>query len=149
MNTSTKGLIMNDFKIDFEKHLNRLGDEIQHVVDRFTPESMGEGFRPRADIVESDKNIHIFIDLPGLSKKEVFISVKDEVLIVKGERVIGIAENEQFKSHERKNGMFSRSFALPAGTNSNDIKANFSNGVLDISFPKGVAGSDSTTIPIN
>lgn len=140
---------MNDFKIDLEKQLNRLGEEFQHVVERFAPESMGEGFRPRADIVESDEKTRIFIDLPGLSKKEVYLSVKDDVLTVKGERVIEIGEQEMFKSHERKKGAFSRSFALPGGVKSNDIKATFSNGVLEISFPKGNTGNGTTTIPIS
>lgn len=140
---------MNDFKIDLEKQLNRLGEEFQHVVERFSPESMGEGFRPRADIVESEEKTRILIDLPGLSKKEVYLSVKDDVLMVKGERVIEIGEKESLKSRERKKGAFSRSFALPAGVKNSDIKATFSNGVLEISFPKGSAESGTTTIPIS
>lgn len=140
---------MSDFNIDIERHINKLGNEIQNFVDRMTPESIADGFRPRADIIESDKEFKLMLDLPGMRKSEISLAIKDDVLTVKGERVIEISENESFKKHERKAGAFSRSFALPQDVNSAEIKAKFSNGVLTVVLPKSDILKDATSIPID
>ena len=140
---------MSDFNIDIEKHINKLGNEIQNFVDRMTPESIVDGFRPRADIVESDKEFKLMLDLPGMSKSEIAIAVKEDVLTVKGERVIELSEGETFKKQERRTGVFSRSFALPQDVNTAEIKAKFSNGVLSVILPKSDVLKDATSIPID
>ncbi len=140
---------MSDFNIDIEKHINKLGNEIQNFVDRMTPESIADGFRPRADIVESDKEFKLMLDLPGMSKSEIALAIKEDVLTVKGERVIEISEGETFKKQERRTGVFSRSFALPQDVNTAEIKARFSNGVLSIILPKSDVLKDATSIPID
>lgn len=140
---------MSDFNIDIEKHINKLGNEIQNFVDRMTPESIADGFRPRADIVESDKEFKLMLDLPGMSKSEIALAVKEDVLTVKGERVIELSEGETFKKQERRPGAFSRSFALPQDVNTAEIKAKFSNGVLSVILPKSDVLKDATSIPID
>ena len=140
---------MSDFNIDIEKHINKLGNEIQNFVDRMTPESIADGFRPRADIVESDKEFKLMLDLPGMSKSEIALAVKEDVLTVKGERVIELSEGETFKKQERRTGAFTRSFALPQDVNTAEIKARFSNGVLSVILPKSDVLKDATSIPID
>lgn len=140
---------MSDFNIDFEKHVNKLSNEFQNFIDRLTPESINDGFRPKADIVESDKEFKLMLDLPGMSKSEIALAIKDDVLTVKGERVVELAEGETFKKQERKRGGFSRSFALPQDVNAAEIKAKFSNGVLIVSLPKSDILKDATSIPID
>jgi HSP20 family protein len=140
---------MSDLHIDIEKHLSKLGQDIQGFVDRLSPEEVSEGFRPRADVVESDKEFKLFIDLPGMSKDELYIGLKDNVLTIKGERVVDLAEGESYKKQERKKGMFSRSFALPDDVNTAEIKAKFLKGVLTVSLPKSDVLKDSTSIPID
>lgn len=140
---------MSDFNIDFEKHVNKLSNEFQNFIDRLTPESINDGFRPKADIVESDKEFKLMLDLPGMSKSEIALAIKDDVLTVKGERVVELTEGETFKKQERKRGGFSRSFALPQDVNAAEIKAKFSNGVLIVSLPKSDILKDATSIPID
>ncbi len=140
---------MSDFNIDIEKHINKLGNEIQNFVDRMTPESIADGFRPRADIIESDKEFKLMLDLPGMSKSEIALAIKEDVLTVKGERVIELSEGELFTKQERRTGAFSRSFALPQDVNSAEIKARFSNGVLSVILPKSDVLKDATSIPID
>ncbi|MDX1617183.1 MAG: Hsp20/alpha crystallin family protein [Balneolaceae bacterium] len=140
---------MSEFVIDIEKQLNRLGRDIQDFVERIVPlEDRGHDFTPSCDIVESEEQFKIMLDLPGLSKKEIHIALKDHVLSVKGERVIDLSDDESFRRQERKTGVFSRSFALPENVNAAETEAHFRNGVLTITMPKSDVLSDAKSIPI-
>lgn len=140
---------MNDFTIDIEKQLTKLGKDIQGFVERIVPlEDKGHDFSPSCDILESDETFTIKIDLPGLSKKEVNIALKEHVLTVKGERTEEIGDLEVRRRQERSTGVFSRSFALPENVNTAEIDARFSSGVLTITMPKSDVLEDAKSIPI-
>lgn len=139
-----------EFGIEVEKHLSKLGKDIQQFVEKVVPlTNEDKDFAPDCDIVESEGEYKILIDLPGLSKKEIGISLKDNVLTIKGEREINIAEGEEFKRQERRRGAFARSFALPENVNKAEVNANFRNGVLTVAMPKSENLKDSTSIPVN
>ncbi len=140
---------MNDFTIDIEKKLNRLGKDFQQMVERIVPvEDKSHDFRPVCDILESDDEYKIILDLPGLAKKEINISLKDYVVTVKGERADDRNEADIYRRQERSIGIFSRSFALPQNVVTEDLSAHFRNGVLTVSMPKLGEHEDSTNIPI-
>jgi HSP20 family protein len=141
---------MNEFTIDIERHLNKIGKDIQHMVGRIVPlEDKGHDFRPDCDIVESEDTYKIILDIPGLNKNEVNVSLKDFVLTVRGERVDELEEEEVYRRQERTAGVFSRSFALPQNVAPDEVDASFRTGVLTISMPKTGNKEDSTNIPIN
>lgn len=141
--------IMSEFAIDIEKQLNKLGRDLQDFVERIVPlEDKGHDFTPKCDITESEEHFKILLDLPGLSKKEIHIALKDHVLTVKGERVNELLDDESYRRQERRTGMFSRSFALPENVNTAETQAKFRNGVLTISMPKSDVLKDSKSIPI-
>ena len=103
-----------DFGIEIEKHLTKLGKDIQEFVEKVVPlNHEDKDFAPDCDILESSLEYKVQIDLPGLAKKEIGISLKNHVLTIKGERDIVAGEGEKFKRQERKRGAFARSFALP------------------------------------
>lgn len=140
---------MSEFTINIEKQLNKLGKDIQQFVERVVPlEDKGHDFTPTCDIIESEKEYKILLDLPGLTKKEINIALKDHVLTVKGERAGELAEDESYRRQERKHGVFSRSFALPENVNPAKTDANFRSGVLTITMPKSEVLNDSKSIPI-
>lgn len=140
---------MNEFTIDIEKQLHQLGKDIQDFVERIVPlEDGGHDFMPACDIIESGDTYVIKLDLPGLSKKEINIALKEHVLTVKGERVEALDEDETFRRQERSVGVFSRSFALPENVDTSETDALFRNGVLKITMPKSDEVQDSTSIPI-
>lgn len=143
------GKSMSEFTIDIEKQLNRLGKDLQKFVERIVPlEDRGYDFTPACDIIESDDSYTILLDLPGLSKKEINVALKDNVLTVKGERAGELDESEAYRRQERSTGVFSRSFALPENVDGNETEARFQNGVLKISMPKRDVPGDSTSIPV-
>ena len=135
-------------ELDFERYFNRVGRDIQGFMDRLTREE-SPGFSPAADVSEDDTNIFIAIDLPGMNKKDISISYKDDILTVKGTRKIEADESQHFIRKERQIGSFSRSFPVPGGIDSSAIKATFREGVLTITLPKAEESPNASSIPIN
>lgn len=140
---------MSEFTVKIEKQLNRLGKDLQNFVERIVPlEDKGHDFSPACDIIEDDENYKILLDLPGMTKKEIHIGLKEAVLTVKGERSETLAEGEVRRRQERSSGVFSRSFALPENVNTAEVDARFRSGVLTVSMPKTDILEDAESIPI-
>jgi HSP20 family protein len=122
-----------------------LQNEIDRLFDDFTrgfPSlSLGNGgmaaMVPTMDVAETDKEIEITAELPGLEEKDVQINVSDNVLTIRGEKK---AEKEQkdknYRMVERSYGAFERSLELPEGVNADAIKATIDKGVLKVTVPK-------------
>jgi len=105
---------MNDFTIDIEQQLNRLGKDLQDFVERIVPlDDKEHDFIPDCDIIEGNETYAIRLDLPGMSKEEIHIGLKEHVLTVKGERVNERDNDQKYRRAERATGVFSRSFAIP------------------------------------
>lgn len=96
------------------------------------------GFLPATDIIESDDMLELAVELPGLEKKDVEISVEEGVLTLRGEKLEERKENEDNKYHlfERIYGSFQRTFVLPRSVDPTKITAEFANGVLKVFLPK-------------
>jgi len=117
--------------------------EIDRIFDDFTrgfPTLTGNGatmLMPSMDVTETDKEIEITAELPGLEEKDVQINVSDNLLTIRGEKK---AEKEQkdknYRLVERSYGAFERTLELPEGVNADVIKANISKGVLKVTVPK-------------
>lgn len=95
-------------------------------------------FVPKVDILEEDNNIRFLVEVPGVKKDEVKISVNDEnILTIKGEKKF--EKKDEVNSccrQERLYGEFSRSFRLPDMVDTEKIKASYENGVLMIDIVK-------------
>lgn len=142
--------MMNDFRVDIEKQLNKLGRDLQQFVERVVPlVDEGQDFTPACDITETDSEFGISLDLPGVQKDEIDLRVANKVLSVKGERQTDSAVEPRYVRRERKYGVFSRSFALPDDVDTEQIEANFDNGVLSIRVPKVTQSKDAKSININ
>ena len=142
---------MSNLNIDIEKQLSRLGKDIQGIVERMVPLNVEAGdFKPDCDIVENENVYSLYMDLPGMKKKEIQITLKDRVLTVSGERELFLEDDEVLKRSERTQGSFSRSFALPQNADASSVTASFKEGVLQVKISKkGVESEDqSQSIPI-
>jgi len=114
--------------------------EIDRLFDDFTrgfPAMTSPDLTPNLDVTETDKEIEVTAELPGLEEKDVQINVADNLLTIKGEKK---AEKEQkekdYRLVERSYGSFSRMLELPAGVNPDLIKASIAKGVLTVTIPK-------------
>ncbi|MEJ5258751.1 MAG: Hsp20/alpha crystallin family protein [Anaerohalosphaeraceae bacterium] len=95
------------------------------------------GFYPRMDVAETDKEITITAELPGIDQKDIEISLTDGVLTLKGEKKQSSEEKKEGYYHsERSFGAFSRSVALPVEVDENKVEATYKDGVLKIRLPK-------------
>ena len=92
---------------------------------------------PSIDVTESDNELKIEAELPGVDEKDVEVTVTDNLLTIKGEKK---AEKEEKKKNyhlvERSYGSFVRSVPLPFAAEPGKAKATFKNGVLSITLPK-------------
>jgi HSP20 family protein len=141
---------MQDFSADLEKHITKIGKDVQTFVERLTEEFTAEtAFSPLADVMESENEFQLLMDVPGCEKEDLTISLKNSVLTIAGERKIATAESHEFKKRERQSGSFSRSFALPDDVSAAEIKASFKNGVLSVVLPKSSVLRNPTNIKID
>ena len=118
-------------------------DEVGRWFDAL--EKKGEGKRttvwaPDVDIKETDKDIQLRADLPGMKKEDIDISVDEDQLVIKGERKFEKEEKDKdFVRVERSYGSFYRSFNIGVPVKSDQIKASYKDGVLEVVLPKSEA----------
>jgi len=93
---------------------------------------------PPVDIREDAEGLTLLVDLPGLSKGDVQITLENNVLTIAGERKFQRDEtkNESFHRLERHYGAFSRSFTLASTVRTDKVEASFQDGVLTVHLPK-------------
>ena len=112
---------------DFDRLFNTLFDRNQ-AAQRWVP---------AMDLVEHDDHFLLRADLPGLTEGDVSIELNDGSLTISGERKAEHAKQERgFYRVERQFGNFSRTLTLPDGIDGEQIKASFTNGVLEVWIPK-------------
>ena len=101
-------------------------------------ESLTTGaFVPPVDIYEDEHSIQLKLEVPGIEEKDLDIKVENNTLTVTGERKFEKEEKEEnFHRVERRYGSFTRSFTLPQTVNTEDIQADYSQGVLKIRLAK-------------
>src|SRR5271166_2211411 len=100
---------------------------------------------PLVDISEDDKEYTIKVELPGVSKEDVKVTVEGGVLSITGERKAEKEEKDK-KYHriERSYGSFVRSFTLPEGTSTDKVGAEFKDGILKLHLPKDEMAKSKT-----
>jgi HSP20 family protein len=92
---------------------------------------------PAADIYESESELLVTLDLPGIDPKTVDVRVENNVLTIRGERKLDEKQNtENFHRVERSYGPFGRAFTLSTAVDAEKIHATYKAGVLSIALPK-------------
>jgi HSP20 family protein len=92
---------------------------------------------PSVDVWETENELVLSFDLPGISEEDIAVELEDNVLTVSGERQrTSEHSSERFYRFERRYGTFSRSVTLPPGVQEDSIKADYKDGVLEVRIPK-------------
>jgi HSP20 family protein len=95
------------------------------------------GNLPAVDVRETDKEVEVIAELPGMSEKDIDVQVAEGALTIRGEkRDERHSEERGYVLHERSVGYVERVVPLPEGVDINNAKAKFRNGVLTITLPK-------------
>lgn len=120
------------------RELTALQNEVNRLMGRFGTEPVErQSWIPSIDVVETKEGIKFQAELAGMRPEDIHLEVEDNVLIISGERRFEHeVEEDKYYRIERRYGSFSRSIALPQGVLSENIEANYENGVLEVLVPK-------------
>jgi HSP20 family protein len=103
---------------------------------------------PETNIYENDEEFVIVSSVPGLSRDQIQITVKDNSVKISGDKKTDIPEGAHFHLRERKQGHFERNFLLNGKIDAEKINAEMKNGLLLVKVPKA-AEAKPRTISIN
>ncbi|MEJ2285729.1 MAG: Hsp20/alpha crystallin family protein [Desulfobacterales bacterium] len=117
--------------------LNRFFDDPFFRLGRLADDSEMGMWNPAVDLYEKDDHYMIKAELPGVDKNDIKIDLKDRRLTLSGERSYdNEVKEENYYRRERTYGKFQRAFTLPEDVDSEKIKAEYKDGVLQIEVPK-------------
>ena len=126
--------------------LQRFREEIDRTFERFFQDPWGTfesglsalgGWAPAVDLTQSDRDVTLRAELPGLDPKDLDITIRGDVLTLAGEKKESMEEKgKDFAYSERRFGSFRRSIQLPASVDPDKVSATHENGVLTIIIEK-------------
>jgi len=118
-----------------QREVGRLFDGLFGDSDR--DGNIMASWSPRADVTENSDSYLIKVELPGVSKNDVKITLRENILTIKGEKKAEKEEKEHnYHRIERSYGSFERSFSMPGNVKGEKIDASYKDGVLTVTLPK-------------
>jgi HSP20 family protein len=126
---------------DFQREMNRLFDDF--FMDFPLAPRWGErdlpsaAFSPRVDVSETDKDVIVSAELPGMDEKDISVEMDDAAITIRGEKQEEKEDKgKNWYSREQSYGSFHRAIPLPASVDGSKAKAKFKKGVLTVTIPK-------------
>ncbi len=122
--------------LESQQHFNRLFSEtLQRGLG--DEDLASRSWAPPVDVYETDQNLVLRAELPGIDPKDVEARVEDNTLYLKGERKLeNEGKNGNYHRVERAYGTFVRSFSLPGSIDPNRVAAEYKDGILTLTLPK-------------
>jgi HSP20 family protein len=135
------GLLGGGFDPLFSLHreMNRLFDDFMGGTPLAAQGQSGSGniINAHMDVSETEGEIRVSAELPGVAEDDIDVSLNDDVLTIRGEKKFERKDDkENYHFVERSYGTFQRSLRLPFPVDPEQVKASFENGVLTVSLPK-------------
>jgi HSP20 family protein len=136
--------VMHALRVDPVRELEEIGERFSRIFGR-TPtrrDSDREAMTvadwiPAVDIIEDEKEYLIKAEIPEVDKKDVRVTVQENVLTIQGERRKHVEEKDKrYHRVERSYGTFVRSFTLPEDVAEENVRAEFKDGMLTLHLPK-------------
>ena len=132
-------LVGGDPFLTLHREMNRLFDDVARGGSQPGGQAGSQGtlLAPHMDVSETDKEIKIQAELPGVSENDVEVALNDDVLTIRAEKKQERKEDrEGVHISERMFGTFQRAIRLPFQVNPEQVQAKFENGVLQVTVPK-------------
>ncbi|MGZ8811663.1 MAG: Hsp20/alpha crystallin family protein [Thermoanaerobaculia bacterium] len=128
----------------FFEEFNTLRNRLDRAMNRFVPFNTEETepyltarWTPVADIYETKDNLLVNVEIPGMTEKDIDITLENNVLTIQGERRIEEEKEEKgYYRMERAYGKFLRAFTLPPNVLTDNVVATYNNGLLALTIPK-------------
>jgi HSP20 family protein len=122
--------------IDLQREINRMFDRFFRGFEEEEERAIST-WRPVVDISETDDEYIVRAEIPGVSKDDIKVTIRDNMLTISGEKKQEKeTKNENFHRVERVYGSFTRTFTLPGAVKVDKVEAKFKDGVLTIKLPK-------------
>ncbi|MFV0388944.1 MAG: Hsp20/alpha crystallin family protein [Pyrinomonadaceae bacterium] len=119
-----------------QNEMNKIFDE-DFAMKISHEDSTRGGWAPNVDIFENDSAIVLEAELPGMKREDFEVSIENNIVTLKGERKFeSKEESDNYHRVERSYGKFTRAFNLPRTVSADNTTADFTNGVLRVTFPK-------------
>lgn len=113
-------------------------------------DDLGAGWLPSVDVKETDNEVCLLADVPGMKPSDLDIEVTDDVVTIKGKREFSTKEvREDYTRLERNYGSFQRSFRLGFKPDPTKITAKYSDGVLEVTVPRNGATAATHHVKIS
>lgn len=133
---------------DFLSRRGRFENLLSRMFDEGDEAWIGGDLAPTVDLSETDKEVDVRMDLPGMKAEDIDIQVHHDMLTVKGERKEETEEKGRtFHRVERRSGSFVRTISLPCEVDDDKVNAEYKDGVLSIKMPK-CKGSQAKKITV-
>lgn len=118
--------------------LERIRREFDRLIEEMWPrEEVERAFAPAVEMYETDNEIVVKAELPGVKKENIEVSIKDNTLHIRGEKKEEREEKtETIHRLERVYGKFERVLTLPVDVKAEEVKAEYKDGILEIRLPK-------------
>ena len=94
------------------------------------------GWSPALDLYQNNDNVIAVVEVPGMRKEDIDISLHDGMLTIAGERHTASGEGENAERTERFSGKFRRSITLPTRVDAGKVSATYKDGILTVTLPK-------------
>src|SRR3954462_12618969 len=94
------------------------------------------GWTPALDLYQNNDNVVAVVELPGMRKEDIEISLHEGMLTVSGDRKRDTGEDEQAERSERPVGKFRRSISLPTRVDASKVNASYKDGILTVTLAK-------------
>ena len=120
-----------------QESMNRLFSDVRAQAPVRGEEIVQGAWIPAVDIFETNEAIVLKAELPGITAQDISVEVKDNTLTLKGEKKFEKeVKEENYHRVERSYGSFQRAFTLPGTILQEKVKAEFKDGILEITLPK-------------
>ena len=135
----------------FGQMLESLHRDMDRMFEGMAPSIAGDSnggaftLAPALDASEDEKAFHVSAELPGMEEKDIHVDLTGNTLTIQGEKSTEKEEKDKsFHRRERSYGRFYRAITLPVEVDQDAIKADFKNGVLELTLPKTEAAKEKS-----
>jgi len=119
-------------------------------TDPVSKPGQSKSFHPAVDIVSTHDTFLLFVELPGMNKEDIRVKIEDKVLTISGERKVEDEnQTENYLRRERRLGSFKRAFTLSEDILSDEVTADYVDGVLKVTLNKDITKEEIKQITVN
>ncbi len=127
---------LSEEMVDMRRQINRMFDNLFRG-ELPEPSDLLSTWNPSVDIAEREDGYVVKVELPGVNKEDVRITLEENLLTIRGEKKQEKESKDQnYHRMERSYGSFQRSFTLPTSVKADKIDANYRDGILTVTLPK-------------